>query len=526
MSAVATSDPGAEEASSGYKWRVLISVVFGLFMVILDTTVVNVAFRTLQGEFSANVNDSQWIISVYVMALGISTPLAGFLADRFGIKRIFVGGLAVFTFGSLLCGVAPSLWLLIAARGLQGAGGGIALPLGTAILFATFAPEERGKALGFFGIALVLAPTLGPIMGGWLVDHNLWRWIFFLNVPIGGIGVFLGSRWLRERRSERQPAFDPLGLLTSTVGFGTVLYAASVAADKGWTSTTVVTCFAVGAVVLVAFALVELFVAPEPLLDLRLFKEPTFALSCLIGWVSVIALFGAEFLLPLYLQVLRGRTALEAGLLLLPLALTAGVATPLAGVLYDKIGARPLLVTGFALLSLNTWQLSQLQVDTSLRWLGVLLAMRGAALGLTVQTTFVIALSVVPPRLTARGSSLVNSTRQVVQSIGVAVLATVLASSLTPGLSTQLQAFQQSIPTQSGGDRVELCTIATLPATVPPQARALIEQFCGEYIVGLHDAYHITFFAALLAILIGATLPGWPLRWEGRKAQAGEATGH
>jgi EmrB/QacA subfamily drug resistance transporter len=508
------------ESTSGlpYKWRVLIAVVFGLFMVILDATVVNVAFRTLQEEFAANVNDSQWVISVYVMALGISTPLSGFLADRFGAKRIFVGGLAVFTIGSVACGLSQNLWFLIAARGLQGAGGGLALPLGTALLFNAFRPEERGKALGIFGISLVVAPALGPILGGWLVDHGHWRWIFFLNLPIGALGVTLGSLWLRAEPGTRRPAFDPLGLVTSTVGFGSVLYAASIAADKGWGSPQVIAGFVIGGVTLVAFALIELFVAREPLLNLRLFGKPVFTLATLVGWVSVVALFGAEFLLPLYLQILRGRSALEAGVILLPIALTAGVFTPLAGQLYDKVGARPLLVIGFGLLAINTWQLGELQANTSIRWILFLLALRGAALGMTIQTTLVTALSVVPPQLTARGSALSNATRQVVQSIGVAVLATVLAATLSPGLSAQLEAFQKQAPTAAAGTRVELCALP--PGVAPPQVYGLVQQFCGEYIQGLHNAYRLTFYAALLAMLLGATLPGWPLRWAGRQEQA------
>ena len=177
---------------SNYKWKVLSTVIFGIFMVILDTTVVNVAFQTLRREFGANINDSQWIISVYVLALGISTPLAGFLADRFGIKRIYLSGLALFVAGSLLCGLRQA-FLADRGRGLQGFGGGIALPLGLALLLNAFPPSEQGMALGIFGIAAIVAPAIGPILGGWLVDHNLWRLIFFINPPIGLLGVLLGS---------------------------------------------------------------------------------------------------------------------------------------------------------------------------------------------------------------------------------------------------------------------------------------------------------------------------------------------
>ena len=168
---------------SGSGWKVLTAVVFGVFMVILDSTVVNVAFKTLQEEYTANLNLTQWVLSVYTMALGIATPLSGFLGDRFGEKRVFIASIFLFGLSSLLCGLAPSLGLLILFRALQGAAGGVATPLGTSLLYKAFPPEDRGAAMGVFGIALVAAPALGPILGGWLVDLGHWRWIFYINVP-------------------------------------------------------------------------------------------------------------------------------------------------------------------------------------------------------------------------------------------------------------------------------------------------------------------------------------------------------
>jgi DHA2 family multidrug resistance protein len=517
------------EGRLAYKWKVLISVIFGIFMIILDTTVVNVAFPTLRREFGASLNDSQWIISVYVLALGIGTPLSGFLADRFGIKRIYVAGLVIFLFGSLLSGLAPNLWLLVAARALQGFGGGIAQPLGAALLFSTFPPKEQGLALGIFGIALVVAPALGPILGGLLVDQDLWRWIFFINIPIGIVGVFLASRFLRERKPDHVPALDPLGLITAIIGFGSVLYAASIAADQGWTSANVLLWFGIGAVSLLAFVIIELFVAKEPLLNLRLFGIRTFLIAALIGYVTVVALFGAEFLLPVYLQALRGRTALQTGFILLPLALTAGVTTPIAGRIYDKIGPRLLIMIGFSVLLVNTWQLSKIQADTPISWILFLLALRGLALGMTVQTTFATSLSVVPRANLARGSSLVNGTRYVVQSIGVAVLATVLASALSPTVkSFQQQAQERSAPTTQAFGLCETPGVpadqnlppgtANLPGPAKRQIQQSIQQACAENLIGFERAYQLTFYLAMVAIIIGAFLPGWPFAWAGRGA--------
>jgi EmrB/QacA subfamily drug resistance transporter len=504
------------------KSKILISVIFGMFMVILDTTVVNVAFQTLRAEFGASLNESQWIISIYVLALGISTPLAAFLANRFGMKRIYLVGLSIFIFGSFLCGIAPSLVFMIAARALQGVGGGIAMPLGAAIILHSFPPKEQGAALGIFGIANLVAPTLGPILGGYLVDQNMWRFIFFINPPVGLVGIILGSFFLPEFRGGERPKMDWLGLVTEIIGFGSILYAASVASHFGWSAPGVLTWFVIGITGLTCFALIELFFAKEPLLDLRLFRKPTFLSASLLGYVSVIALFGAEFLLPIYLQFLRGETAFRTGLILLPMAITGGVTTILAGRLYDRIGPRPLVALGFGILMLNTWQLSRIQADTPISWIMVLLALRGLAFGFTIQTTFVTALSAVPLPAIAHGSSLTNATRQVIQAIGVAVLATVLASSLSPQITALEQQFLNA-PPKVGLAPIALCQPAnakpsTSASSIPAQVAPLLGEACRQNITGFERAYRITFISASVAFLIGLLMPGWPFKWAGRRA--------
>jgi len=509
---VTENGSGTAPAGAGldYKWKVLASVIFGVFMVVLDTTAVNVAFQTLRREFGATLADAQWVISVYVLVLGIATPLAGYLADRFGSKRIYIAGLAGFVAGSFLSGIAPGLPWLIAARGLQGLGGGLALPLGSALLLRAFPTHEQGRALGLFGVALVFAPAMGPILGGTLVDAGLWRWIFFINVPIGALGVFLASRFLREDRSHRDHVMDWLGLVTEVIGFGALLYAASIAESLGLSSPVVIRWFLIGGAGLAVFALVELFRAREPLLDLRLFGKPTFLLASLVGYVTVLALFGAEFLLPVYLQAVRGRSALDAGLILLPMAISAGIAMPIAGRLYDRIGPRALLVTGFSLLLVNTWQFARLDGHTPIARIVLLLVLRGTALGLTTQTTYVSAMSVVSGPALARGASLVNAMRNVVQAIGVALLATVLASTLS-GPSREAQMDARSSGTGGVCEAVEVAPTAA--NAISPQG---LETACSESIAGFERAYGLTFWAAFLALLLGAMLPGWPGHWTGR----------
>lgn len=528
------------------KWKVLISVMFGIFMIILDSTVVNIAFPTLRREFDATLADAQWVLSIYVLSLGVTTPVSGYLADRFGIKRVYLLGLSFFVLGSLLCGLAPTLGWLIVARALQGFGGGIAQPLGPAQLYRAFPPKEQGTALGYFGIALVFAPALGPILGGWLVDANLWRLIFFINIPIGIVGVFLGSRFLLDHQVERKPKFDPLGLITAVIGFGSVLYAASIAEANGWTGSATILALSVGVVVLITHLVVELYVVKEPMTTLRLFANPIFLNAALVGYVATVALFGAEFLMPIYLQAFRGRSALEAGFILLAVAVTSGITTPLAGRLYDKIGPRMNLIVGFAILCINTWQLSKIQGDTSISFIVFLLALRGLAIGLTLQTSFVAALSSIHLNLLPRGSSLLNSTRFVVQAVSVAALATIFASSIPAEVRAQQDKLQETQATSFA--RFGVCETPAVKAedNLPPGVDALLaalpsaqlaaaktkilsslEVACAVSVKGFENSYRLTFFASIVALIVGAFLPGWPGKWGGRGSmQAPVSGGH
>ncbi len=525
----------AQNRGLDQKWKVLITVMFGLFMVILDSTIINIAFPTLRRVFGASLADAQWVISIYVLALGITTPVSGYLADRFGIKRVYLLGLAIFAFGSFLCGIAPSLGLLIAARALQGFGGGIAQPLGPAQLYRAFPAKEQGTAFGVLGIALVVAPALGPILGGWLVDINLWRAIFFINVPIGIIGVILGSDFLLDFRVDRKPLFDPLGLLTAIIGFGAILYAASIAENFGWGGPFTLLALGFGFVILIVHVLIELRLVKEPLMDLRLFLNPTFLIAALVGYIATIALFGAEFMMPIYLQAFRGRTALDAGIILLAVAATSAIATPSAGKLYDKIGPRAIMFVGFLILCINTWQLSVIQGTTPISYIVFLLALRGLAIGLTLQTSYVAALSSIHLDVLPRGSSLLNSTRFVVQAVSVAALATILVSFLSPNILALQNKMQDelvnvttpygvcetpSVSAQNNFPPGTLTSLSSLPPSAIGAAKAKIlstlQLACDQSMQGFDAAYQLTFYASIAALIMAAFLPGWPGKWGGR----------
>jgi DHA2 family multidrug resistance protein len=508
------AQPGKTAADPNYKWKVLVSVVFGTFMVILDSTAVNVAIPTFERVFKAQVDQVDGVLTTYVLALGIVTPLAGYLSERFGIKRMYLTSLGLFVAGSILCAFSPSLPFLVAFRALQGLGGGMLGPLGIALLFGAFAEKERGLAFGLYGIPLIVAPASGPVLGGYFVQYLDWRYIFFINIPVGIAGIILGGLWLREQIRGTEARLDIPGVILSTVSFGTLLYAIQRGSSDGWSSARILTLLSIGIAAFVVFVIVELRVK-DPLLDLRLFLKRTFAFANILGWVSVVALFGAEFLLPIYLQSLRGQTPLQAGLLVLPLALSAGVTTPIAGALYNRIGGRWLIAAGSILLAINTWEFAHLTLDTSFTEVMFIVAIRGVALGLVLQTTLTTALTGLKPAQLPRASSLLNSTRNVFQSFGIAVLGTILTNQFTAYRNNTIRDLHN--PTTSPGQQflhlVQILQQQGLPA-VAAQGAAMGQLLSRlvplDFIQALNDAYYVTFWLSVATILLAFTLPGRP----------------
>ncbi len=418
--------PATEDRGWGgiaYKWLVLIAVVFGLFMVVLDSTVVNIALTKLQAVFGATLTGVQWVVTSYTLALTVSIPLFGYLADRYGTKRIYLLSLALFTIASGLCGLSWNIGSLVFARVLQGLGGGALLPLASAQLFAAFPPNERGRAGAYLGVPVLFAPALGPTLGGYIVEYLDWRLIFYLNVPIGIVGVLIGATVLREYRAAATRRMDWPGLILSSIGFATLVYGIGEAGADGWGSTKVLSFLAIGLISLLAMVVVELRAA-APLLDVRLFRDWNFAAGNLMTWTLQIALFGALFLLPIFLQGLRGLTPVQAGLWLLPSALATMVVLPIGGILVDRFGAKPIILIGAAALALTSYALSHLTLQTTFWTLQLWLLGRSVAISFTLQPTQVVALGRLPREALARATGLFSVTRQVVVAFGTALLST------------------------------------------------------------------------------------------------------
>lgn len=496
------------EGRLAYKWVVAFIVVIGVFMSILDQTIVNIAIPRLQTAFGADIHSVQWVLTAYILTQGVVTPTAAYFADKFGTKRFYIISLASFTIGSALCGIAWSLPVLIFFRILQGAGGAALFPLSITMLFREFPPSERGIASGVFGIPALLAPALGPTFGGYLVTYIGWQAIFYINVPVGIVAVILVSIFIRETRQEAGLRFDFLGFIFAALGLALLLYGLSDASTDGWGSSTVIGTIAAGVLVLIVFVVTEILIANrdgQPMLDLRLFKNSPFTTSIIASLFVIFSLFGGIFIFPIYLQSLRGLTPFAAGLLLLPQALASMVSVLVGGRLVDKIGVRAVMIPGLLILAFATWQLSFITLHSSYSWLQVMFIIRGLGLGLCIQPLTVAGLSEIPSRRLAQASSLQTVARSVSSSLGIAVLATLvqtqsqvhfshLAQQVTPAsplgqLYLHLQAYYVS---QGAG--IGLARSSGLQVIA-----GLLQQ--QAYVLAIQDAFLFSLAVAVLAIV-------------------------
>jgi EmrB/QacA subfamily drug resistance transporter len=405
-------------------------VVLGAIMSILDTTVVNVAINTLSRDFNTSLSTIQWIVTGYTLALATVIPITGWAADRFGTKRLYILSIGLFVAGSALSGAAWSAESLIAFRILQGLGGGMLMPAGMTILTRAAGPQRVGRVMAIIGVPMMLGPILGPILGGWLVDDFSWRWIFFINLPIGAAALVASLRILPKDSPHPGERFDLLGLALLSPGLALMIYGLAKSASSGGFSAT-----AVWAPALIGFVLFAGFIwhalhTPHALIDLKLFKNRTFAVASGTLILMIVSVFGAMLLLPLYLQAVRGESAFNSGLLLAPQGIGAMIAMPIAGQLTDKTGVGKIVIPGLITLLVSTIGLTQLTGDTSYWTLSAILFVMGIGMGFAMMPLMSGAMQTLRHAQVARASTSLNIIQQVGASIGTAVMSVILTVAL------------------------------------------------------------------------------------------------
>ena len=407
-------------------WLIAIAVMSSTFMEVLDTTVVNVSLPHIAGSLSASTDEATWTLTSYLVANAIILPMTGWLASRFGRKRLLMASVTGFTAASFFCGLAPSLPFLITFRVIQGACGGGLQPLSQAILLESFPPHKRGQAMGFWALGIVVAPMLGPVLGGWLTDNYTWRWVFYINIPVGVIALLLTEAFVFDPpylRKERT-GIDYWGIGLLVVGMGSLQIMLDKGQEDDWFSSHFIITLAVLTVVGLGGLIVRELKAQHPIIDLSVFKYRSWAIGTFLMTVIGFVLYGSTVLLPLLMQELLGYTATHAGVTNLPRGVASFVAMPFIGYLTGKVDARKLLVLGFLGCALAMYQLSLLSLDVGFWNFWTPLTIQGAALGLIFVPLTTVTNDPIPKERMGNATSIFNLMRNIGGSMGISLVET------------------------------------------------------------------------------------------------------
>ena len=417
-------------AEDNRKWWTLAAVAFGLFMIMLDNTVVNVALPSIERDLHVSIASLEWIVTAYALTFAALLITGGKLADLYGRRRIFIIGIVIFTLSSLACGLAPSAGFLIGARAVQGTGAALMSPATLSIIMATFAPKERGRAIGIWAGVSALALAIGPLVGGLIVDNINWNWIFFVNVPVGALGIVASVFFITESRdTTAEQSVDLPGLATSGLGLFALSYALIEGNQHGWASVEIIGLFVAAVVLLAGFVLVEKR-QRLPMLDLSLFRNGTFVGANVVALLVSLGMFGVFFFVSLYVQNILGYSPTKAGAIFLPMTLLIILIAPLAGQASDRIGSRWLMAGGMTILGVSLLLYQRVTVHSDFWTLLPSLVLGGFGMALTMSPMTAAAMSSVPLDKAGVGSGVLNSFRQLGGSLGIALMGAIVASYL------------------------------------------------------------------------------------------------
>lgn len=408
---------------------ILLTVATGMFLVILDSTIMNVAVPKLVSTFNSDLSKIQWVITAYTLALSAVIPLAGWFSDRFTAKRMFLLSIVLFVLASLLCALAQTPEQLIIFRIIQGLGGGMVAPIGIATVFKVSPPDKRGSVMGILGIPMLLAPILGPVLSGWLIEFINWHWIFLINLPVG-IGAFIMAwKYLPAAKPGHEMRLDVLGALLAPIAIASLVFSVHQAGKNGWSDTWTLASLGLGSVALFIFIWHELK-QKQPLLELRVFRSGAFTHGIILAWTNQIALFGSILLFPLFLQQVKGLSPLEAGLYVIPQAIASTIGINAGGKLFDRYGVRPVAFVGILSLSCALFALTQITAHSSPFYMMCSFAFVGLGQGLTMMQINTHVLKSAPLELVNRVTPITTSAQQIMSSLGITITVAYLTNQI------------------------------------------------------------------------------------------------
>jgi EmrB/QacA subfamily drug resistance transporter len=483
----------------------LFVLVIGAFMSILDSSIVNVAIPRIETEFNITTDTAQWIVTIYLLALGVVVPASAWLGDRFGLKRIYVFSLALFTVGSALAGMSWDATSLVFFRVIQAFGGGLIMPTTMSLVYRMVPRDRIGTAMGFWGLALITAPAIGPTLGGYLVEYVDWRLIFYVNVPIGIFGVFAALASVPEFRGRVAAPLDWGGMATVAAGLFMLLLAFSEGTTWGWGSEAIVLLLVGAGFALAIFVYLQL-TTDHPLLDLRVFTYGSFTITNILGILVAVGMYAGVFYVPIYLQTVIGYGALETGLIMMPAALVTAIFMPIAGRLYDRIGARWPAFVGLLFMAYGTYLLSHLSLDTPSSVISEWMMVRGIGMGLAMMPLTTAGFSAVPTEKIGAASSLNNIIQRVAGSFGLAVLTSVLTAQEAAHAATIAASY---VPGSMGAGVLQELTHYIQAAGIPPagatsvaltELYGLVQQ--QAFTFGVNDIFIISTIVALVGAAV------------------------
>ncbi|HHW7198945.1 DHA2 family efflux MFS transporter permease subunit [Staphylococcus aureus] len=478
--------------------KILAALLFGMFIAILNQTLLNVALPKINTEFNISASTGQWLMTGFMLVNGILIPITAYLFNKYSYRKLFLVALVLFTIGSLICAISMNFPIMMVGRVLQAIGAGVLMPLGSIVIITIYPPEKRGAAMGTMGIAMILAPAIGPTLSGYIVQNYHWNVMFYGMFIIGIIAILVGFVWFKLYQYTTNPKADIPGIIFSTIGFGALLYGFSEAGNKGWSSVEIETMFAIGIIFIILFVIRELRMK-APMLNLEVLKFPTFTLTTIINMVVMLSLYGGMILLPIYLQNLRGFSALDSGLLLLPGSLIMGLLGPFAGKLLDTIGLKPLAIFGIAVMTYATWELTKLNMDTPYMTIMGIYVLRSFGMAFIMMPMVTAAINALPGRLASHGNAFLNTMRQLAGSIGTAILVTVMTTQTTQHLS----AFGEELDKTNPVVQDHMRELASQYGGQEGAMKVLL-QFVNKLatVEGINDAFIVATIFSIIALIL------------------------
>lgn len=478
--------------------KILAALLFGMFIAILNQTLLNVALPKINTEFNISASTGQWLMTGFMLVNGILIPITAYLFNKYSYRKLFLVALVLFTIGSLICAISMNFPIMMVGRVLQAIGAGVLMPLGSIVIITIYPPEKRGAAMGTMGIAMILAPAIGPTLSGYIVQNYHWNVMFYGMFIIGIIAILVGFIWFKLYQYTTNPKADIPGIIFSTIGFGALLYGFSEAGNKGWGSVEIETMFAIGIIFIILFVIRELRMK-APMLNLEVLKFPTFTLTAVINMVVMMSLYGGMILLPIYLQNLRGFSALDSGLLLLPGSLIMGLLGPFAGKLLDTIGLKPLAIFGIAVMTYATWELTKLNMDTPYMTIMGIYVLRSFGMAFIMMPMVTAAINALPGRLASHGNAFLNTMRQLAGSIGTAILVTVMTTQTTQHLS----AFGEELDKTNPVVQDHMRELASQYGGQEGAMKVLL-QFVNKLatVEGINDAFIVATIFSIIALIL------------------------